>query len=97
MAENAPSSLLLSGPTSEKLELCQLKQLLVNSVFEARELSKDEVLLEYSNVFTGFGGTFSTFANPIRNTLFLPPPALQILLNDCIRFLLEHENDPREI
>ena len=79
-AENAPSSLLLSGPTSEKLELCQLKQLLVNSVFEERELSKDEVFLEYSNVFTGFGGTFSTFANPIIHFFYPPPPPSKFCL-----------------
>ena len=55
-------------------------ELLVNSVFDARELSKDEVLLEYSNVFTGFGGTFSTFANPIIHFFYRPPPQFCLMI-----------------
>ena len=40
---------------------------------------------------------FSTFANPIIHRVYRPPPPPQILHNDCIRFLLGHEDDPREI
>ena len=40
-----------------------------------------------------FGSTFST-SRKSHNTLCLPP---KILHNDCIRFLLGREDDPREI
>ena len=36
---------------------------------------------------------FSTFANPIIHRVYSP----KILHNDCVQFLLGHEDDPREI
>ena len=51
----------VSTSLREQLDLVSVeRELLVNSVSDARELTKDEVLLEYSNVFTGFGGTLET-------------------------------------
>ena len=53
--KDAPCS-LLSGPTSEELGLIKVKDhLLVNAVSHNKELSKEEVLAEYNNVFSGLG------------------------------------------
>jgi hypothetical protein len=53
--KDAPCS-LLSGPTSEKLGLTKVKdELLVNAVADKKELTKEEVLTEYDDVFTGLG------------------------------------------
>ena len=53
--KDAPCS-LLSGPTSEKLGLIKVKdELLVNAVADKKELTKEEVLTEYDDVFTGLG------------------------------------------
>ena len=40
---------------------------------------------------------FSTFANPIIHLFYPPPPLKKNLHRHCIRFLLAHEDDPREI
>ena len=53
--KDAPCS-LLSGPTSEELGLIKVKDhLLVNAVSHNKELSKEEVLAEYKDVFSGLG------------------------------------------
>ena len=49
---------LLSGPTSEKLGLIKLNdKLLINSVESSKGLTKEDVLTEYKDVFTGLGYT----------------------------------------
>ena len=53
--DDAPSS-LLSGKTCEELELLSIKrELLVNSVSDVKGLTKDAILREHNNVFTGLG------------------------------------------
>ena len=53
--DDAPS-LLLSGKTCEELELLSIKrEYLVNSVSDMKGLTKDTVLQEYNDVFTGLG------------------------------------------
>ena len=53
--KGAPCS-LLSGPTSEGLGLIKMKdELLVNSLTANKELTKEDVLTEYKDVFTGLG------------------------------------------
>ena len=55
MIKGAPCS-LLSGPTSEGLGLIKMKdELLVNSLTANKELTKEDVLTEYKNVFHGLG------------------------------------------
>ena len=47
---------LLSGPTSEKLGLIKVNdELLINSVESSKGLTKEDVLTEYKDVFTGLG------------------------------------------
>ena len=67
----------------------------MNSVFDARELTKYEVLLEY-NVFTGFGGTLETTrielregAVPKQNVPLTVPIALR---DDLKKTLIEMES-----
>ena len=53
--EDAPCS-LLSGQTSEALQLMTIKKdLLIHSLTDGKELTKEEVLKEYKDVFTGLG------------------------------------------
>jgi len=53
--DDAPIS-LLSGKTREELELLSIKrELLVNSVSDVKGFTKDAVLQEYNDVFTGLG------------------------------------------
>ena len=53
--DNAPSS-LSSGKTCEELELLSIKrELLVNSVSDVKGLTKDAILREHNDVFTGLG------------------------------------------
>ena len=53
--DDAPSS-LLSGKTCEELELLSIKrELLVNSVSDVKGLTKDTILREHNDVFTGLG------------------------------------------
>ena len=53
--DDAPSS-PLSGKTCEELELLSIKrELLVNSVSDMKGLTKDAILREHNNVFTGLG------------------------------------------
>ena len=53
--DDAPSS-LLSGKTCEELELLSIKrELLVNSVSDVKGLTKDAILQEHNDVFTGLG------------------------------------------
>ena len=55
MIDDAPSS-LLSGKTCEELELLSIKrELLVNSVSDVKGLTKDAILREHNDVFTGLG------------------------------------------
>ena len=55
VVDNAPSS-LLSGKTCEELELLSIKrELLVNSVSDVKGLTKDTILREHNDVFTGLG------------------------------------------
>ena len=55
VVDNAPSS-LLSGKTCEELELLSIKrELLVNSVSDVKGLTKDAILREHNDVFTGLG------------------------------------------
>jgi hypothetical protein len=55
----------LSGPTSEKLGLIKVKdELLVNAVAGKKELTKEEVLTEYDDVFTGLGSTKKCPSSP---------------------------------
>ena len=52
---DAPSS-LLSRKTCEELELLSIKrELLVNSVSDVKGLTKDDILQEHNDVFTGLG------------------------------------------
>ena len=53
--EDAPCS-LLSGQISEALQLMTIKKdLLIHSLTDGKELTKEEVLKEYKDVFTGLG------------------------------------------
>ena len=53
--EDAPCS-LLSDQTSEALQLMTIKKdLLIHSLTDGKELTKEEVLKEYKDVFTGLG------------------------------------------
>lgn len=53
--KDAPCS-LLSGPTSEALGLIKVKdELLVNAVADNKELTEEDVLTQYKDVFTGLG------------------------------------------
>ena len=55
LIDDAPSS-LLSGKTWEELELLSIKrELLVNSVSDVKGLTKDAILQEHNDVFTGLG------------------------------------------
>ena len=55
MIDDAPSS-LLSGKTCEKLELLSIKrEILVNSVSDVKELTRDAILQEHNDVITGLG------------------------------------------
>ena len=58
--DDAPSS-LLSGKTCKELELLSIKrELFVNSVSDVKGLTKDTILQEHNDVFTGLGyiGTY---------------------------------------
>ena len=60
--DDAPSS-LLSGKTCEELELLSIKrELLVNSVSDVKGSTKDAILREHNDVFTGLGyiGNYKT-------------------------------------
>ena len=53
--DDAPSS-LLSGKTCEELELLSIKrELLVNSVSDVKGLTKDAILREHNDLFSGLG------------------------------------------
>ena len=53
--EDAPCS-LLPGQTSEALQLMTIKKdLLIHSLTDGKELTKEKVLNEYKDVFTGLG------------------------------------------
>ena len=55
LIDDAPS-LLLSGKTCEELELLSIKrELPVNSVSDVKGLTKDAILQEHNDVFTGLG------------------------------------------
>ena len=55
MVKDAPCS-LLSGPTSEKRGLIKVNdELLINSVESSKGLTKEDVLIEYKDLFTGLG------------------------------------------
>ena len=55
MIDDAPSS-LLSGKTCEKLDLLSIKrEILVKSVSDVKELTKDAILQEHNDVITGLG------------------------------------------
>ena len=60
--DDAPSS-LLSGKTCEELELLSIKgELLVNSASDVKGSTKDAILREHNEVFTGLGyiGNYKT-------------------------------------
>ena len=98
VARDAPFSLLF-GPTSEKLGLIKVNdELLINSVKSNKGLTKEDVLTDYKDVFTGLGYTgdykiqVTEEAVPKQD----PPRSVPVALRDELKTKLD-EMEKQEI
>ncbi len=89
--KDAPCS-LLSGPTSETLGLIKVKdELLVNAVADYKELTEEDVLTQYRDVFTGLGniGNYKIELKDGAIPKQDPPRSVPVALRDELKTKLD--------